>query len=137
MILCSRHWKITEGNVNRPSAITKYICIKRFSVQSSVYFCIFFFCLLFIQTLALSYWALGKRFSREVKTRVVVVILHHWRRQPIMKKKKEEEEEHHRFGNKRWRLMIIFHTFTRLLLYMLTLAFKVKWWGKEKTLDKK
>src|SRR5690349_11450844 len=47
------------------------IRIKRFSVQSSVYISIVFF-LLFIQTLASSYWALDKRFSREVKTRVVV-----------------------------------------------------------------
>ena len=56
---------------------------------------------LFIQTLALLCWALSKRFSREVETRVVVSSIASPRTTTTSDSEKEEEEEHQRFGNKR------------------------------------
>jgi hypothetical protein len=83
--------------------------MEQFSVQSSVDHRIF--AGLFIQTLSLFYWALNKQFSGGLETRVVVCCI----TDDDDDDKEGEEEEagaHHRFGNKRWRLMIIFHTLT-------------------------
>lgn len=68
-----------------------HICKTIFRSIKRIFVHLFCFFLLFIQTLALPFWALGKRFSREVKTRVAV-ILHHWRRQPITKKRKKKKK---------------------------------------------